>query len=67
MFIKVYNVIPTQFKPPPGAAQLQCVEAFDSDFSLWLSKIRSVSLADMMYDVIEVEINLTATREKGRK
>ena len=32
-----------------------------------MSKRRLVSLEDMMNDSIEVEINLTATRENGRE
>jgi len=35
-FMKVYSAIPTQFKPPPGSAQLQYAEAFDSEFTLLL-------------------------------
>ena len=62
-FIKVYNAIPAQFKPPIGSAQFQYGEAFDSEFTLWLSERRSTSLVDMMKDTIEVEVNLTAARK----
>ena len=34
---------------------------------LWLSERRSVSLADMMNDAIEVEINMIVAREKRRE
>ena len=65
-FMKTYNAIPTQFKPPVGFSQLQYVEAFDSDFTLWLIERISASLGDMMKDTIEVEVNLTAARKKKR-
>jgi hypothetical protein len=31
-FMRVYNSIPTEVKPPPGAAQLRYVDSFDNDF-----------------------------------
>jgi hypothetical protein len=40
-FLKVYNSIPAEVKPPPGAAQLWYVDSFDSDFSLLLRERRS--------------------------
>ena len=66
-FMKVYNAIPAQFKPPIGSSQLHYVEAFDSDFILWLSERRSASLAYMMNDAIEIEIGLTTDRDKRRE
>ena len=51
-FMKVYNVIPEQVKPPPGATQLHYTYAFDSDFALLLRERRSCTLTDMMDDVI---------------
>ena len=65
-FMKVYNDIPSQFMPPIGSIQLQYVEAFDSEFTLWLCERRSTSLGTMMKDVVEVEVNLNATRNKKR-
>ena len=66
------NTIPINVKPPPGAAKLHYVDAFSSDFTLLLREIRFVSLADMMDDAIEVEVNLSASnnskqRNKTRK
>jgi hypothetical protein len=58
--MKVYNAIPGQVKPPLVASQLHYVDAFSSDFSLLLRERRSVTLADMMNDSIEVEANLMA-------
>jgi hypothetical protein len=60
-FMKVYNSIPMEVKPPPGAAQLRYVDSFDSDFSLLLRERRSNTLGAMMSDVIEVEVNLMAS------
>ena len=64
--MKKYNAIPAHFKPPSGFSQLQYVESFDSEFTLWLSERKSASLADIMNDAIEVEVNLTAYRIKKR-
>ena len=66
-FMKVYDAIPSEFKPPTGIDQLQYAEAFDSEFSLWLGKRRSSSLVDMLKNPIEGEMNLTTTRDKGRE
>jgi hypothetical protein len=60
-FIKVYNSIPTEVKPPPRVAQLRYVDSFESDFALLLRERRSTSLDDMMSDAIEVEVNLMAS------
>ena len=66
-FMELYNTIPPGFKPPLGTAQEYYIESFYREFSLSLSEKRSVSLEDMMRDAIEVEINLTTAREKGRE
>jgi hypothetical protein len=52
--MKVYNLIPTEVKPPLGASQLRYVDSFDNDFALLLKERRSNTLDDMMSDVIEV-------------
>ena len=59
--MRVYNSIPTEVKPPFGAAQLRYVDSFDNDFSLLLRERRSTTLDDMMNDAIEVEVNLMAS------
>ena len=59
-FMKVYNSIPTEVKPPPRAAQLQYANSFDSDFALLSRERRSNTLYDMMSHAIEVEVNLMA-------
>jgi hypothetical protein len=60
-FMKVYNSIPIEVKPPPRDAQLRYVDSFESDFSLLLRERRSTSLDNMMNDAIEVEVNLMAS------
>jgi hypothetical protein len=60
-FMKVYNSIPIEVKPPLGTTQLQYVDSFDIDFALLLRERRSNTLDDMMIDAIEVEVNLMAS------
>jgi hypothetical protein len=57
----VYNSMPIEVKPPPGASQLHYVESFDNDFSFLLRERRYNTLDDMMNDAIEVEVNLMAS------
>ena len=64
--MKVHNAILSQFKPPIGSSQLHYVEAFDSEFTLWLSERRSASLEPMVKDAIEVEVKLAAERKKKK-
>ena len=59
--MKVYNSIPTEVKPPPGASQLRYVDSFDNEFSLLLRERRYNTLDDMMSDAIEVEVNPMAS------
>jgi hypothetical protein len=61
-FMKFCNSIPIEIKPPLGASQLRYVDSFDSDFVLLLRERRSNTLDDMMSDVIEVEVNLMASK-----
>jgi len=62
-FLKIYESIPTNFKPPPGASQLHYSEAFEGEFVLALRERRSPTLVDMMTVAIEVEVNVMATRK----
>jgi hypothetical protein len=57
-FMRVYNSIPTEVQPPPGAVQLRYTDSFDSDFSLLLKVRTSTNLDAMMSDTIKVEVNL---------
>ena len=64
-FNKIYNALPAQCKPPEGMDTLHYAEGFNDDFDLLLRERRSATLADMMNDAIEVEVNLMAS-EKGK-
>jgi hypothetical protein len=57
-FLKVYNSISAEVKPPPGVAQLWYDDSFDNDFSLLLRETRSTSLYAIMSNTIEVEVNM---------
>jgi hypothetical protein len=61
IFMKVYNSIPTEDKPPSRATQLRYDDSFDNDFSLLLRDKRSNTLDDMMNETIEVEVNSMAS------
>lgn len=57
-FNSIYNSLPVDCKPPEGMAKLHFAEDFDDEFSLFLREMRSTTLAQMMSDAIEVEINM---------
>ena len=63
IFKKTYNAIPADVKPPPGATKLHYVDAFSSEFTLFLRERRLVSLEDMMDDATEVEVNLSTSNK----
>ena len=48
-----------------GMAKLHFTEAFDDEFALFLRERRSPTLAQMMSDAIEIEINMMSS-ERGR-
>ena len=60
-FVRSYDYIPAHVKPSPGSAQLHYEYVFDSDYALTLRERRSTTLADMMKDAIEVEVNLMSS------
>lgn len=62
-FMRVCDSISDHVNPTPRVAQLHYADAFDSDFALTLRERRSPSLADMMNDATEVEVNLMASRK----
>ena len=66
-FMRTYDSIPPDVKPPPGAGKLHYVDAFSSDFTLLLRERRYVSLTYMMDDAIEVEVNLIASNKTKQK
>lgn len=62
-FMRTYESIPADVKPPPGAAKLHYAYAFDSEFTLLLRERRSTSLENVMQDTIEVDVNLSASNK----
>lgn len=61
IFLKSYESISDEFKPPIGATHLHYAEDFENDITMLLRERRSATLADMMNDAIEVEVNLMST------
>ena len=57
--------MPIDCKPPEGMTKLHFAEAFNDEFSLFLRERRSPTLAQMMSDVVEVEINIMSSK-RGR-
>lgn len=66
-FKKTYNAIPTDVKPPPGAAKLHYADSFSSEFTLLLRERRFVTLDDMIEDATEVEVNLTTSNKNKQR
>ena len=67
-FMRTYESILANVKPPLGAAKLHYADAFDNEFALLLRERRYTSLENMMQDAIEVEVNLSAsnkTKQRG--
>ena len=64
-FNTVYNSLPIDCKPPEAMAKLHYAEAFDDEFALFLRERRSQTLAQMMFDAVEVEINMMSSK-RGR-
>ena len=61
-FNMIYNSLPIQCKPRQGMEKLQYAQAFDDEFALFLRERRFATLADMMNDAIEVEINMMSSK-----
>ena len=66
-FMKTYDSIPADVKPPLGAAKLHYAYAFSSEFTLLLRERRYVSMTYMMDHVIKVEVNLSASNKTKQK
>ena len=60
-FMRVYNSILEDIKPSATAAKLHYAGAFDNDFAFSLRERKSVSLATMFTDALEVEANMMAS------
>ena len=75
--MRVYNSLPNDIKPSPGASKLHYAEASDNDFSLLLRERKSTTLPTMFTNALEVESNMMACgkikqradvdRRKGRE
>ena len=52
IFMRTYESILVDVKPPPGAAKLHYADHFDSEFTFLLRERRSTSLENMMQDAI---------------
>ena len=63
MFNRIYSSLPAQCKPLEGMTKLHYAKGFDDNFALLLRERRSTSLAEMMDDAIEVEVNLMASKK----
>ena len=66
-FMRTYDSILADVKPPPSASKLHYVYAFSSEFTLLLRERIFVSLTDMMDDAIEVEVKLTTSNKTKQK
>ena len=66
-FMRTYDDIPADVKPPAGAAKLHYANAFSSEFTLLLRERRYVSLEDMMDDATEVEVNLSESHRSKQR
>ena len=66
-FMKTYDFILADVKPPLRAAKQHYVDAFDSNFTLLLRERICVSLIDMMDDGIEVEVHLLASNKTKQR
>ena len=66
-FMRTYDSIHVDVKPPLGASNIHYVDAFSSEFTLLLRKRRYVSLTNMMNDAIEVEVNLSTSNKTKQK
>jgi hypothetical protein len=65
-FNNLYNVIPTDIKPPQGLALIKFPDSFDADMSYQLRERNSTTLEDMQKSAVSVEANLLARRARQR-
>ena len=62
-FIKVYQKIPVEVKPPETTTMITFANTFDSKFALWLRAAKPSTLIVMQEVAIEVESNLLASNK----
>jgi hypothetical protein len=65
-FNNLYNVIPTEIKPPQGLAFIKFPDGFDTDMSYQLRERNTTTLEDMQRSAISVETNLLDRRARQR-
>jgi hypothetical protein len=65
-FNNLYNVIPTEIKPPQGLVLIKFPDGFDAAMSYQLRERNTTTLEDMQRSVISVEANLLARRARQR-
>lgn len=63
-FNAVYNAIPANIKPLEGLALLKFPDSFDADMAYQLWECDPTTLEDMQNNVMSVEENLLAKRER---
>jgi hypothetical protein len=65
-FNNIYNAIPTNIKPPQGLALIKFLDGFDAHMSYQLRERNPATLEEMQRDVVSVEANLLARRDRLR-
>lgn len=65
-FNTLYNAIPANIKPPEGLDFLKFPYGFDADMAYQLCEHDLTTLEDMQNNVVSVEANLLAKRERMR-
>ena len=65
-FMRTYDSIPADVKPPPSVAKLHYVDALSSELTLLLRERRFVSFTDMMDDAIEVQVNISTSNSDAK-
>lgn len=67
IFMRTYDSILADVKPPLCVAKLHYVDAFTSELTLILRERRYVFLTNMIEDAIEVEVNLTTSNKTKQR
>jgi hypothetical protein len=65
-FNRVYNVFPTDIRPPSGLAHLHFPEDFDPEVAFQLRERNTVTLEEIKNAAVDVEANLLSKRSKLR-
>ena len=65
-FNSIYNAIPANIKPPPDLALINFSDGFNTDMSYQLRERNPETLGQMKSNVVSVETNLLAKRDRMR-